>query len=587
MMRKTKIVCTLGPASDTVERLVQMIHAGMNVARFNFSHGDHAEHHQKVVNLREACKITGRTVGILLDTKGPEIRTHDMATPEVLLEEGKNVDISTTEVAGTADKFSITYPELINDVSIGSRILIDDGLVELEVTGIDKEAGLIHNRILNSGVLKSKKGIIVPNVSINLPGMTDKDADDIVFGIGEGIDFIAASFVRHASDVLDIRKLCEEHGVHDIHIFPKIESQEAVDNIDEILRVSDGLMIARGDLGVEIPPEDVPLVQKRLIRMCNRAGKTVITATQMLDSMIRNPRCTRAEASDVANAIFDGTDATMLSGESASGRWPVEAVRTMSNIATKAETALDYPAILNRLSSSNEKTITSAIGEAVARTALSLDVGAIITSTVSGYTARVVSHYRPKAPIIAVTNSERVAHKMCLAWGVTPVLSEVAKTTDEMFDIAIDSAVKSGLVKKGELVVITAGLPVAEAGTTNLLRVHVVGDVLAQGQGVGRKAATAPVYLAKDADDANRNMPDGAILVVKATDKEYVPAIRRAAGIVTEVGGLTSHAAVVGVEFEIPVVIGVDKATGTLKAGEIITLDGERGKIYLGHANVL
>ncbi|MFT8317330.1 MAG: pyruvate kinase [Sporolactobacillus sp.] len=586
-MRKTKIVCTLGPASDTVELLVQLINAGMNVARFNFSHGDHEEHHQKVVNLQKAMKITGKTIGILLDTKGPEIRTHDMATPEVLLEAGKTVDISTTEVKGTAEKFSITYAELIDDIHVGTKILIDDGLIELEVTGIDKAAGLIHNKILNTGVLKSKKGIIVPNVSINLPGMTDKDADDIVFGIGEGIDFIAASFVRHASDVLAIRKLCEDHGAHDIHIFPKIESQEAVDNIDEILRVSDGIMVARGDLGVEIPPEDVPLVQKRLIKMCNKVGKTVITATQMLDSMIRNPRCTRAEASDVANAIFDGTDAIMLSGETASGKWPVEAVTTMNNIATKTEPALDYPTILRHLSKISEKTITSAIGEAVAHTALSLDVGAIITSTVSGHTARVVSHYRPKAPIVAVTNSERVAHKMCLAWGVTPVLSELAQSTDEMFDIAVDSAVKSGLVKKGELVVITAGLPVAEAGTTNLLRIHVVGDVLAQGQGVGRAAATAPVYVASDADDANRNMPDGAILVAHATDKDYIPALRRAAGVIAEVGGLTSHAAVVSIEFEIPAIIGVDKAANLFKSGEVITMDGERGKIYLGHANVM
>lgn len=479
-MRKTKIVCTLGPASDTVEKLVQLINAGMNVARFNFSHGDHEEHHQKVVNLRKAMKITGKTIGILLDTKGPEIRTHDMATPEVLLEEGKSVDISTTEVAGTAKEFSITYADLINDVKVGSRILIDDGLVELVVTGIDKDKGLIHNKIMNTGVLKSKKGIIVPNVSINLPGMTDKDANDIVFGIGEGIDFIAASFVRHASDVHAIRKLCKEHGANDVHIFPKIESQEAVDNIDEILEASDGLMVARGDLGVEIPPEDVPLVQKRLIKMCNNVGKTVITATQMLDSMIRNPRCTRAEASDVANAIFDGTDAIMLSGETASGKYPVEAVTTMDHIAKKTETALDYHAILSKLSEKSEPTVTAAIGEAVAHTALGLNVGAIISATVSGYTARVVSHYRPKAPIVAVTNSERVAHKMCLAWGVTPVLAEQAKTTDEMFEIAVDSGLKTGLVKNDDLVVITAGLPVAAQGKTNVLRVHRVGESLTE-----------------------------------------------------------------------------------------------------------
>jgi pyruvate kinase len=479
-MRKTKIICTLGPSSDTVERLVQLINAGMNIARFNFSHGDHAEHHQKVVNLRKAMKITGKRIGILLDTKGPEIRTHDMATPEVLLEEGKSVDISTTKVDGTAEKFSITYPELINDVEVGSRILIDDGLVELVVTGVDKENGLIHNKIMNTGVLKSKKGIIVPNVHINLPGMTDKDADDIVFGIGEGIDYIAASFIRQASDVKDIRNLCKQHGAEDVHIFPKIESQEAVDNIEDILSASDGLMVARGDLGVEIPPEDVPLVQKRLIRMCNKANKTVITATQMLDSMIRNPRCTRAEASDVANAIFDGTDAIMLSGETASGKWPVEAVTTMNNIATKTETALDYKGILDKLSEMNDTSVTAAIGEAVARTALNLNVAAIITSTVSGYTAHVVSHYRPKAPIIAVTNDERVANKMCLEWGVTPVQAKMAKSTDEMFEIAVESGKKTGLIKDGDLVVITAGLPVAARGKTNVLRVHHVGESLTE-----------------------------------------------------------------------------------------------------------
>ncbi len=479
-MRKTKIICTLGPSSDTVERLVQLINAGMNIARFNFSHGDHAEHHQKVVNLRKAMKITGKRIGILLDTKGPEIRTHDMATPEVLLEEGKSVDISTTKVDGTAEKFSITYPELINDVEVGSRILIDDGLVELVVTGVDKENGLIHNKIMNTGVLKSKKGIIVPNVHINLPGMTDKDADDIVFGIGEGIDYIAASFIRQASDVKDIRNLCKQHGAEDVRIFPKIESQEAVDNIEDILSASDGLMVARGDLGVEIPPEDVPLVQKRLIRMCNKANKTVITATQMLDSMIRNPRCTRAEASDVANAIFDGTDAIMLSGETASGKWPVEAVTTMNNIATKTETALDYKGILDKLSEMNDTSVTAAIGEAVARTALNLNVAAIITSTVSGYTAHVVSHYRPKAPIIAVTNDERVANKMCLEWGVTPVQAKMAKSTDEMFEIAVESGKKTGLIKDGDLVVITAGLPVAARGKTNVLRVHHVGESLTE-----------------------------------------------------------------------------------------------------------
>lgn len=584
-MRKTKIVCTLGPASDSVEKLIDLIHAGMNVARLNFSHGSHDEHHKRLMNLREAIRRTGETVAVLLDTKGPEIRTGDMATDEVLLEEGKSLDISMDECPGTKDKISVTYPQLVDDVNIGSKILIDDGLVELEVTG--KTDRIIHTEILNTGILKSKKGIIVPNVSINLPGMTEKDAEDILFGIGEGIDFIAASFVRRAADVLDIRKLCEEHGGHGVYILPKIESQEAVDNIEEILRVSDGMMIARGDLGVEIPAEDVPLVQKKLIKLCNRAGKPVITATQMLDSMIRNPRPTRAEASDVANAIFDGTDAIMLSGETAAGKWPVEAVKTMHNIATKTETALNYPRILGQLSQSSNTTITDAIGQAVAHTALSLNVSAIVTPTVSGRTARIVSHYRPKAPIIAVTDSVEVAKKMCLVWGAIPVLSKMADTTDEMFDMAIDGALETHLIKAGDLVVITAGVPIAEPGTTNLMKIHIVGDVLAKGQGIGRRAATAPAFVAQNAEHANSGLPEGAILVAKATDKEYIPAMRRAAGIITEIGGLTSHAAVVGVDLEVPVVIGVDKATSLLKTGQLITIDSERGNIYEGHAKVL
>ncbi len=473
-MKKTKIVCTIGPASESVDKLVELINAGMNVARLNFSHGDHDEHRARIENIREAIKITGKDVALLLDTKGPEIRTGDMATKEVLLEKGTNVTVSMEPVLGTKEKFSVTYTDLVNDVNVGSKILLDDGLVELEVTG--KSDSEIYTTVLNTGVLKSKKGVNVPNVSVNLPGITEKDANDIIFGIGEGIEFIAASFVRRPSDVLDIRNLLKEQNAEHIHILPKIENQEGVDNLDAILEVSDGLMVARGDLGVEIPPEDVPLVQKDMIKKCNALGKPVITATQMLDSMQRNPRPTRAEASDVANAIFDGTDAIMLSGETAAGDWPVEAVTTMKNIAEKTETGLDYAAMLNRLSKESETTVTDAIGQAVAHTALKLNVAAIVTSTVSGHTARVVSRYRPAAPIIAVTSDEHVAKKLSLAFGVLPVLSEPTETTDDMLQIAEKKALESGLVKEGDVIVISAGVPVSKPGTTNLMQVHVVGS---------------------------------------------------------------------------------------------------------------
>ncbi|MBM7644796.1 pyruvate kinase [Scopulibacillus daqui] len=583
-MRKTKIVCTIGPASESVETLVELINSGMNVARLNFSHGDYAEHGQRIKNIREAAKIANKTVAILLDTKGPEIRTGMMAAEKVYLEKGKELIISMDEVQGTSERISVTYKGLVDDVSAGSKILLDDGLIELEVIG--KNNNEIITKVLNSGELKSKKGVNVPNVSVNLPGITEKDANDILFGIEQDVDFIAASFVRRASDVLEIRRLLEEHQAN-IDIIPKIENREGVDNIDEILDVSDGLMVARGDLGVEIPAEEVPLVQKHLIKKCNRLGKPVITATQMLDSMQRNPRPTRAEASDVANAIFDGTDAIMLSGETAAGDYPVEAVKTMDRIASKAETALDYREILSRRSKASEATITDAIGLAVSHTALNLNVSSIITATVSGHTARVVSKYRPKADIVAVTSTEKALRKLSLVWGVFPQFGEYCSSTDEMLDLAVDKSLESGMVKHGDLAVITAGVPVGEVGTTNLLKVHVVGGTVGKGQGIGRKTATAEVFVANDAKTANENMPDGAILVTRGTDKEMMDACRRASAIIAEEGGLTSHAAVIGLNLEIPVIVGVEDATKLLKNGQVVTVDAERGNIYDGHAKVL
>lgn len=587
MLRKTKIVCTIGPASESIEKLEQLMTAGMNVARLNFSHGNYEEHGMRIQNIREAAKRTGKTIAIVLDTKGPEIRTNNMQNGAIELKAGNNITISMTEVEGTADKFSVTYTGLIDDVHVGSKILLDDGLIGLEVLKVDQEAKEIHTKILNSGTLKNKKGVNVPGVSVNLPGITEKDTQDILFGIEQGIDFIAASFVRRAKDVLEIRRLLEDNNATYIHIIPKIENQEGVDNIDEILEVSDGLMVARGDLGVEIPAEEVPLVQKMLINKCNALGKPVITATQMLDSMQRNPRPTRAEASDVANAIFDGTDAIMLSGETAAGLYPVEAVQTMHNIASRAEQALNHKEILSQRSKNTEHNITDAIGLSVAHTALNLEVKSIITPTESGHTARMISKYRPKAAIVGVTANEAVCRRLSLVWGVYPQLGRFCSTTDEMLEIAVEESLNSGIVKRGDLVVITAGVPVGEAGTTNLMKIHVVGDIITKAQGIGRKSAFGKVVLAHSAQEAIEKVKPGAILVTIGSDREMVPAIEKCAALITQEGGLTSHAAVVGLNLGIPVIVGVENALSLFKNGQEVTVDSARGIIYNGHANVL
>lgn len=586
-MRKTKIVCTIGPASESIEKLSDLMEAGMNVSRLNFSHGDYEEHGVRIKNIREAAGKLNKNIAILLDTKGPEIRTNTMENGAIELEVGNEIIISMTEVVGTADKFSVTYEGLIDDIHIGSIILLDDGLIELEVIGIDQSKGEINTKINNSGTLKNKKGVNVPGVSVKLPGITEKDAQDIVFGIEQDVDFIAASFVRRASDVLEIRELLEEHNAAHIQIIPKIENQEGVDNIDEILEVSDGLMVARGDLGVEIPAEEVPLVQKELIRKCNALGKPVITATQMLDSMQRNPRPTRAEASDVANAIFDGTDAIMLSGETAAGIYPVEAVKTMHNIASRAEQALDYKQILSKRSAQVGTTITDAIGQSTAHTALNLGVSAIITPTESGHTARMISKYRPQAPIVAVTASESVARKLALVWGVYSRSGDHSTSTDEMLENSIAAAINTGLVSHGDLVVITAGVPVGEAGTTNIMKVHVIGDVLAKGQGIGRKSAYGKVIVANTAAEAQDKMTKGAILVSQSTDRDMMGALEHASAIITEEGGLTCHAAVVGLSLGVPVIVGIENATTILKDGQDITVDSVSGVIYKGCASVL
>jgi pyruvate kinase len=584
VLRKAKIVCTIGPASESVETLKKLIHAGMNVARLNFSHGSHEEHAARIANIRQAARETGKQVAILLDTKGPEIRTGTLAVDAVELQEGQTIVLTTEDVPGTAERISITYADLPRDVKKGDTILIDDGLIGLTVEAV--EGHEIICRIKNGGTLKSKKGVNVPGVKINLPGITEKDAQDIEFGIRQGVDFIAASFVRKAADILEIREILERHGVH-IDIIAKIENEEGVDNVDEILAVSDGLMVARGDLGVEIPAEEVPLVQKKLIKKCNELGKPVITATQMLDSMQRNPRPTRAEASDVANAIFDGTDAIMLSGETAAGKYPVESVETMNRIALRAEQELNYREILYNQAVQKQVTITDAISQAVANAALDLDAAAIITATESGHTARMVSKYRPKAPIVAVTPHAEVVRRLALVNGVYPVLGPMANTTDEMLELSVQQSLEAGYVRHGDLVVITAGVPVREVGTTNLMKIHVIGDIVAKGQGIGRKVVTGRVVVARSAKEALEKMREGSILVTIGTESDMIGAFEKAGAVITEEGGLTSHAAIVGLNLNVPVIVGVTRATELLKDGQIVTVDSERGHIYTGHARVL
>ncbi|WP_028548088.1 pyruvate kinase [Paenibacillus sp. UNC451MF] len=585
-MRKTKIVCTIGPVSESLDMFKKLINAGMNVCRLNFSHGDFEEHGNRIRNVRQACQELGKNVAILLDTKGPEIRTGKLKDDQkVELIQDNFITLTTEEVLGDAERVYVTYKDLPKDVRIGSTILIDDGLIGLEVVDLTNKE--IKCRIVNGGLLGGKKGVNVPGVKINLPGITEKDANDIIFGIEQGVDFIAASFVRKASDVIEIREILERHNATHIQIISKIENQEGVENLDEILEVSDGLMVARGDLGVEIPAEDVPIVQKAMIKKCNQAGKPVITATMMLDSMQRNPRPTRAEASDVANAIFDGTDAVMLSGETAAGKYPIESVQTMAKIAERAETALEHREIFIRQSNAQQRTVTESISQAVANSAMDLDARAILTATESGYTARMVSKYRPKSPIIAVTPNEQVLRRLSLVWGVVPIKGEMCQTTDELFELAVDNSVKAGLVSLGDTVVITAGVPVGRSGTTNLIKVHQIGEMIAKGQGIGTQIATGKVVTASTPEEANSKAVEGCILVTLTTDKEYMPAIEKAAAIITETGGITSHAAVVGISLSKPVIVGVEGVLGLIKDGAEVSIYPEVGVIYSGRARVL
>ena len=470
-VKRTKIVCTLGPASEKEETLRELIKSGLNVCRMNFSHGSHEEHKGRIDLVKKVREELGQPTAILLDTKGPEIRTGQFDAPEVLLEEGQTFTITMKDVMGNKEMCTVSYKGLAKDVEPGNTILIDDGLVGLTVKEVNGDD--IVCIVENSGIVKNHKGVNVPGVKVNLPAITEKDRSDIEFGIEQGIDFIAASFVRKVSDVLAIREILEENNATDIKIISKIENQEGVDNLDEIIAVSDGIMVARGDLGVEIPTEEIPVVQKLMIKKCNEAGKPVITATQMLDSMMRNPRPTRAEVTDVANAIYDGTDAIMLSGETAAGKYPVEAVKTMATIAKRTEETINYNENLRdkALSAAN---VTDAISYATCTTAIDLNAKAILSATSSGHTARMVSKFRPQCPIVATTDNERVMRQLSLTWGVLPTISSNGKNTDEVIDNAINAGKEKNYLAEGDLVVITAGVPVATSGTTNLIKVETI-----------------------------------------------------------------------------------------------------------------
>ncbi|WP_434108262.1 pyruvate kinase [Levilactobacillus brevis] len=585
-MKKTKIVSTLGPASTDVDTIVKLIESGANIFRFNFSHGDHEEHLGRLENVHKAEKITGKTVGIMLDTKGAEIRTTVEKGGKLQFNTGDQFRISMDDsLEGTKEKIAVTYPGLYDDVHEGGHVLFDDGLLD---TVVDKKDDATKELIVtaqNDGILGSRKGVNAPGVSINLPGITEKDSDDIRFGLDHEINFIAASFVRKPQDVMDIRELLEEKHMEHVQIFPKIESQEGINNFDDIIKVSDGLMVARGDMGVEIPTENVPLVQKALIKKCNILGKPVITATQMLDSMQENPRPTRAEASDVANAVFDGTDATMLSGESANGEYPVESVATMNRIDIKAENALkDFGR--DNLDFDNGD-VTESIGASVARVANELGVKTIVAATETGYTAKMISKYRPNADILAVTFDDRTRRGLMVNWGVYPIVTEKPSNTDEMFDLAAAKAVETGLAKEGDLILITAGVPVGERGTTNLMKIQLIGSKLVQGQGVSDDTVIGKAIIANTAAEANAKVVEGGILIAKNTDKDYLPAIEKSSAVIVENGGLTSHAAVVGISMGIPVIVGAVGASDKISDGELITVDSRRGIVYHGASNAL
>ena len=569
-MRKTKIICTLGPSTEDEDVLRSLILGGMDVARINMSHGTYEEHKAKIEKIKKLRTELDMPIAILLDTKGPEIRTGNF--PEkVTLETGQSYTLTTIPCDGDNKSCSITFAGLPGDVDVGTKILVDDGLIEMEVKS--KTDTDIVCEVLNGGPISSHKGINVPDITLSLPFLSDKDRQDLKFGIEQDVDFVAASFTRCAEDINEMRAELEIGGGHDIRIIAKIENKDGVNNIDDIVRVSDGIMVARGDLGVEIPIEEIPVIQKMLIRKTRNSDKPVITATQMLDSMIKNPRPTRAETTDVANAIYDGTSGIMLSGETAAGAYPIEAVKTMASIAETTENNINYIDRFNKLDMHERPDVTSAISHATCTTAHDLGAAAIITVSKSGSTSRMLSKYRPECPIISGTPSEKVWRQTNMSWGICPIMIEEKDNTDELIDHVIEVAQSKGLLKNGDLVVLTAGVPLGVSGTTNLMKVHLVGNILCSGGAiVNDLSAHGHLVVCKSDEEALLNCKEGEILVIKETNNSLLPVMKKCAGIITEVDGTDSHAAIVGLALNKPVIVGAKNATLLLKTGANVNI---------------
>ena len=580
-MRKTKIICTLGPSTDKDGVLRELIANGMNVVRFNFSHGSHEEHKGRLDLLKSLREELGKPVAALLDTKGPEIRLKDFKNGTEMLEAGQTFTLTTRDVEGTKEICSITYKDLPQDVAPGGTIMLDDGLIKLQIQTVNDTD--IVCTVLNNGKIKNKKGVNVPGVHLSMPYMSQRDKDDIIFGIEQGFDFIAASFVRTAQDVYEIRNLLNEYDSN-IRIIAKIENREGVNNIDSILAAADAVMVARGDLGVEIDFTELPGIQKTIIDRSFSFGKPIVTATQMLDSMMVNPRPTRAEISDVANAIYDGTSAIMLSGETAAGAYPVEALKTMSAIAERTEQEGHY--LRGRLMEPNtgKISVSDATAHAACLTAKDVNAAAIVTVSESGTTARLLSKYRPQQPIIACVMKEQVQRQLSLSWGITSLMMPLAHSTDELIEMSTALAKENGFLHNGELAVVTAGVPVGISGTTNMIKIHMVGNCLATGVGVGPENAevsnaTGKACVCRTLDEVRAKFKPGMVLVVPSTSNEMLNYVRDAAALVVEEPGLNSHAAIAGKALLKPTVVGAVGATSHIRDGLMIAVDCAHGSV--------
>ena len=580
-MRKTKIICTLGPSTDKGDVLRELIANGMNVARFNFSHGSYEEHGGRLANLKALREELGKPVAALLDTKGPEIRLKEFKNGVEMLEAGQTFTLTTREVEGTKEICSVTYKDLPHDVHEGGTIMLDDGLIMLRIEKVTDTD--ITCTVLNNGKIKTKKGVNVPGVHLSMPYLSQKDREDIIFGIQNGFDFIAASFVRTAQDVYDIRNLLNEYDSN-IRIIAKIENREGVNNIDSILSAADAVMVARGDLGVEIDFTELPGIQKNIIDRSFSFGKPIVTATQMLDSMMVNPRPTRAEISDVANAIYDGTSAIMLSGETAAGAYPVEALKTMSAIAERTENEPHYRDERFKDAAHGHISVSDATAHAACLTARDVNAAAIVTVSESGNTARLLSKYRPTQPIIACVMNEQVQRQLSLSWGITSLLMGLAKSTDELIEMSTALAQKNGYLHNGELAVVTAGVPVGVSGTTNMIKIHMVGNCLSTGVGVGREnadltSASGKACVCRTLDEVRAKFKPGMVLVVPSTTNEMLEYVRDAAALVVEEAGLNSHAAIDGKALLKPTIVGALGACSHIRDGLDIAVDCAHGSV--------